>query len=122
MLRDGIIEPISSLFRSAVVIAGKRDGDYRFCVDYRRLNKATIDAPQCLLRIHETLKDLGTAEIFSTLDLKSGYWQVPMSWRSRQYTAFSTPGEGQLQFRVIPLGLKNSPGTFQNLMRHMHAE
>ena len=122
MLRDGIIEPTSSPFSSAIVIAGKRDGDYRFCVDYRRLNGMTVDAPLCLPRIHETLKDLGTAKIFSTLDLKSGYWQIPTSSGSRQYTAFSTPRGGQFQFRVIPFGLKNPPGTFQNLMRQVLAE
>lgn len=94
MLRDGIIEPTTSSFSSAIVIAGKKDGDYRFCVNYRRVNGMTVDAPQCLPRIHETLKDLGTARIFSTLDLKCGYWQVPTSPVSRQYTAFSTPGGG----------------------------
>ena len=122
MLRDGIIEHTTSPFSSAVVITGKKDGDYRFCVDYRRLNEQTVDAPQCLPRIHETLKDLGSAKFFSTLDLKSGYWQIPMARESRQYTAFSTPGGGQYQFRVMPFGLKNAPGTFQNLMRQVLAE
>lgn len=73
-------------------------------------------------RVRETLKDLGTAKIFSTLDLKSGYLQVPMAPESRSYTAFSTPGGGQFQFRVMPFGLKNAPRTFQNLMRHVLAE
>ncbi|XP_033228813.1 uncharacterized protein LOC117180422 [Belonocnema kinseyi] len=58
MLRDGITEPTTSPFSSAIVIVGKKDGDYRFCVDYRRLNGMTVDAPQCLPSIHETLKDL----------------------------------------------------------------
>lgn len=76
MLRDGIIEPTFSPFSSAAVIAGKKNGECRFCVNYRQLNKATVDAPQCSPRVHETPKDIGTAKIFSTLDLKSGYWQV----------------------------------------------
>ena len=122
MLRDGIIEPTYSEFSSAVVIVGKKDGDYRFCVDYRRLNEITFNAPQCLPRIHETLKDLGNARIFSTLDLKSSYWQIPMSPESRQYTAFTTPGGGQFKFLVMPFGLKNAPGTFQSLVRQVLAE
>ena len=60
------------------MIAGKKDEDYRFCVDYHRLNEITVNAPQCLPRLHETLKELGNARIFSTLDIKSGYWQIPM--------------------------------------------
>ena len=122
MLADGIIEPTTSPFSSAVVVAGKKDGDYRFCVDYRRLNDQTVDTPQCLPRIHDILKNLGTARIFSTLDLKSGYWQIPLSPDSKKYTAFSTPSGGQYQFRVMPFGLKNAPGTFQNMMRHVLAE
>ena len=72
MLRDGIIEPTTSPFSSAIVVAGKRDGDYRFCVDYRRLNDQTVDTVQTLPRIHEILKDLGRVKVFSCLDLKSG--------------------------------------------------
>ena len=95
MLADEIIEPANSPYSSAIVVAGKKDGDYRFCVDYRRINKQTVDAPQCLPRIHEILKDLGNAKIFSTLDLKSGYWQIPLTPEARRYTAFTTPSGGQ---------------------------
>ena len=122
MLADGVIEPVTSPYSSAIVVAGKKDGDYRFCIDYRRLNDITIDAPQCLPRINEILKDLGNAKIFSSVDFKSGYWQIPLAHDSRRYTAFTTPSGGQFQFRVMPFGLKNAPGTFQNFMRHVLAE
>lgn len=77
MLRDGIIEYTTTPFSSVVVVVGMKDGEYHFCVDYSRLNNRTVDAPQCLPCIHETLKDLESAKIFLTLDLKSGYWQIP---------------------------------------------
>ena len=70
---DTVIELISSLFSLAIVVAGKKDGDYRFRIDYRRLNDQTVDAPQCLPRIYDILKDIGNAKIVSSLDLKSGY-------------------------------------------------
>ena len=122
LLAGAMIEATSSPFSSAITVARKKDGDYRFCIDYRRLNKQTIDASQCLPRIHEILKDIGTARIFSTFDLKSGYWQIPLSPESRKYTAFATPSGGQCQFRVMPFGLKNAPGTFQNFMRSVLAD
>lgn len=119
MLADEVIEPATEKFSSALVVTEKPGGELRLCVDYRRINVQTVDAPQCLPRIHEILKDLGKNTIFSTLDLKSGYWQVPLTPESRKYTAFSTPDGGQYRFRVMPFGLKNAPGTFQNLMREV---
>ena len=122
LLINTMIEPIASPFSSAIVVAGKKDGHYRFCIDYRRLNDQTVDVPQCLPRIYDILKDIGNVKIVSSLDLKSGYGQIPLAPESRKYTAFSTPSGEQYQFRVMPFGLKNAPSTFQNLMRHVLAE
>jgi hypothetical protein len=94
----------------------KKDGRPRFCVDYRRLNTITMDEAASLPIIQETLRDLGQAKVFTSLDLTSGYWQVPLSEESKQYTAFSTPDGGLYQFRVMPFGLKGAPSTFQRLM------
>jgi hypothetical protein len=80
----------------------KKDGRPRFCVDYRRLNTITMDEAASLPIIQETLRDLGQAKVFTSLDLTSGYWQVPLSEESKQYTAFSTPDGGLYQFRVMP--------------------
>jgi hypothetical protein len=91
MLISGVIEPSTSEFASAVVIVKKKDGQPRYCVDYRRLNAATRDEAAPLPIIQEMLRDLGQAKVFSSLDLKSGYWQVPLSDESKEYTAFTTP-------------------------------
>ena len=116
MLADGITEPTSSPYSSPVVLAKKKSGQPRFCVDYQKLNSITEDYPQPIPNIPDALKDLGNAKIFSTLDLKSGYWQIPMEPASKKYTAFATPSGGSYQFRVMPFGLKGAPGTFQRLM------
>jgi predicted aspartyl protease len=73
MLADGIIEPATSEYASPIVIVKKKDGRPRFCVDYRRLNTITMDEAASLPVIQETLRDLGQAKVFTSLDLKSGY-------------------------------------------------
>ena len=88
----------------------------RFCVDFRRLNALTVDTSQELPHIQDTLKDLGNANIFSTIDLRNGYWQVPMESGSKKYTTFTHPQGSTYQFRVIPFGLKNTSSTFQRLV------
>uniref|UniRef100_A0ABD2VYJ7 RNA-directed DNA polymerase n=1 Tax=Trichogramma kaykai TaxID=54128 RepID=A0ABD2VYJ7_9HYME len=116
MLAEGVIEPSHSPYNSPIVMAKKKDGTLRFCVDYRRLNEVTMDETQQIPRISDALKDLGDAKVFTTLDLKSGYWQIPMDETAKPYTAFTTPTGGSYQFRVMPFGLKGAPGTFQRLM------
>ncbi|KAL7290815.1 hypothetical protein TKK_0015558 [Trichogramma kaykai] len=116
MLDQGIIETCVSPYSSPIVLAKKKDGTWRFCIDYRRLNRLTEDSAQPIPRISDTLKELGDSKVFSTLDLKSGYWQVPLAQRSKPLTAFSTPSGGTYQFNVMPFGLKGAPGTFQRLM------
>ncbi|CAB0037919.1 unnamed protein product [Trichogramma brassicae] len=101
---------------SPIVMAKKKGGAYRFCVDYRKLNDLTEDTAQEIPRITDALRDLGEAKVFTTLDLKSGYWQIPMDADSKKYTAFTTPTGGAFQFRFMPFGVKGGPGTFQKLM------
>jgi hypothetical protein len=115
MLEDRIIEPSTSEFASPIVVVKKKDGQPRFCVDYRRLNSQTVDEATPLPRIQETLRDLGQAMVFTTFDLRSGYWQVAMEEASKKYTAFSTPDGALFQFQVMPFGLKGAPATFQRL-------
>jgi hypothetical protein len=78
----------------------------------------TKDEAEPLPRIQEVLRDFGTATVYSSLDLKSGYWQIPMDQASKKLTAFATPdGAGATyQYRVMPFGLQNAPATFQNFM------
>ena len=116
MLKDGIIEPSSSNYSSPIVLVKKKDGSPRFCVDYRKLNGQILDEASALPIINEVLRDLSSAKIFSVLDLKNGYWQVPMDDNSKRLTAFTTPDGATFQFRRMPFGLKNAPATFQNMM------
>ena len=115
MLTGGQIEPSDSPWSSPVVLVTKKDGGTRFCVDYRRLNLATVKDAYPLPRIDDTLDMLASKRWFSTLDLASGYWQVSLSPEARCKTAFATHS-WLFQFRVMPFGLCNAPATFERLM------
>jgi hypothetical protein len=113
--RDGLIQPSVSAFAAPVVLAKKKDGTWRFCVDYRELNKVTIPDKFPLPRIHDLLDRLGGNSFFSCWDLASGFYQIPVAEEDRAKTAFSTP-EGLWEWLRMPMGLTNSPATFQRAM------
>ena len=115
MLSGGQIEPSDSPWSAPVVLVTKTDGRTRFCVDYRRLNLATVKDAYPLPRIDGTLDMLAGKRWFSTLGLASGYWQVSLSPEARCKTDFATHS-GLFQFRVMPFGLCNVPATFESLM------
>ena len=78
-------------------------------------NKLTLKNAYPIPRIDDILEGLGNSQYFSTLDFVSAYWQVEIDEKSKEKTAFCIPG-GLYQFKVIPLGLTNAPGTFQRFM------
>ncbi|KAK8789102.1 hypothetical protein V5799_021122 [Amblyomma americanum] len=94
MLRDEVIQPSTSPWASPVVLVAKKDGTLRFCVDYRRLNKITKKDVYPLPRIDDSFDRLLHARYFSSLDLRSGYWEIEVDERDREKTAFITPDAG----------------------------
>ena len=115
MLANGIIEPSHSPFRSPPVLVPKKGGGMRFCVNYRRLNDATVHDSYAIPHISEILDDLGPATHFSLLDMRSGYWQLGIAVQDKEKTAFWSP-QGLFHFIRMPFGLSTAPSTFQRFM------
>jgi hypothetical protein len=118
MKASDAIRPSTSPWASPIVLVKKKDDTTRFCVDYRKVNDVTIKDAYPLPRIEESLDALQGAKFFTTLDLKSGYWQVEMKEEDKPITAFSTK-HGLYEWNVMPFGLTNAPATFQRLMEQV---
>ena len=116
MIQVGAIRCSNSPWASAVVLVRKKDGSLHFCIDLRWLNARTIKDAYNLPRINETVDCLGGAIIFTSLDLKSGYWQVEMDEESKALTAFTVGPLGFYECERMPFGLTNAPATFQCIM------
>jgi transposase InsO family protein len=112
MLDMKVIEPSSGPWSAPIVLIPKPDGSIRFCVDYRKLNEATVNDSYALPRIDDCLDSLGSARYFTTVDANSGYWQINVAKEDREKTAF-TSHRGLFQFLRMAFGLKTAPATFQ---------
>lgn len=116
MLELDIIEPSNSGWSSPILLVPKKDGGYRFCVDFRQLNSVTKKDAYPIPYVSSILDRLRNAKYLSSLDIKSAYWQISVAESSREYTAFTIPGRGLFQFKRMPFGLTNAPATWQRLI------
>lgn len=112
LLRHNIIRESSSPYASPIIMVKKKTGDKRLCVDYRALNRKTVKQHYPMPRIEDQIDRLSGNVYFNTLDLASGYYQIPISDESKSKTAFVTP-DGQFEFNRMPFGLANAPAVFQ---------
>ena len=112
MLEQGVIKSSSSPWASPIVLVKKKDGKYRFCVDYRKLNQVTKKDAHPLPKIDDWLDALHGSKYFSTLDLRSGYWQISVDPQDQEKTAFVTP-DGLWELVRLPFGVTGGPATFQ---------
>ena len=104
-----MIERSESPWSSPLVPVRKKDGSWRFCIDYRVLNSNLEPFSFPAPNVEDILAGIGKKELFSQLDSSQAYLSVPLAAESRPLTAFSTP-EGLFQFRSSPFGLINSGG------------
>ena len=116
MLEEGVIQHSNSPWSSPIVITHRKDGKPRFCVDFRRLIKVSKKDAYPLPQVNAILDKLRGAKYLSSIDLKNGYWHVPLTDRSKPLTAFTVPGKGLFEFKVIPFGLHATASTFQRLL------
>ena len=122
MLDGGAIRPSKSPWCNTIVLVRKKDGTLWFCIDFRKLNSRTKKDLFPLPHMQETMESMVGARFFSSMDLKSGFWQVRMSEKSRQYTAFTVGSLGMYEFLLMSYGLCNAPAMFQRLMQNCLGE
>ena len=115
LLEGGFIEPAKSPWASRLVLVPKKDGSVRVCVDYRQLNDVTITDAYPTPRVSHVIENLGRMMFFTCLDCEKGYYQIRLSEKTKDISAFICP-MGQFRWTRMPFGFKNAPAVFQRLM------
>ena len=118
LLQKGFIQPSQSPFGAPFLFVQKKDGSLRMCIDYRALNAITLKNRYPLPNISDLLDRFAGANVFSSLDLASGYRQIKIGKDDVPKTAFTTPF-AHYEFKVLSFGLTNAPATFQAVMNKM---
>ncbi|GBM81905.1 Transposon Ty3-I Gag-Pol polyprotein [Araneus ventricosus] len=120
LLTAGLIKESNSCYSSPVTLAYKRDEmkKTRLCIDYRKLNAICKTGAEALPRIDTLLDKLTNAKIFSTLDLASGYWHIPLHEKDKEKLAFVI-SEDLYEFQVLPFGSRNAPAIFNRTIRRI---
>lgn len=116
LLEKGFIRPSESPWASPIVMVPKKNGTWRMCVDFRKINEIIRASAHPLPHIDNMLDRLKNFKYISTLDLESGYHQIPLDEASKLLTAFTSPNQGLYEYNVLPFGLKDAPSAFQALM------
>ena len=122
MLEAGAIHLSQSPWCNTVILVWKKDGTLYFCVDFRCLNMHTKKDSYPLPWIQEALGSMAGSVHFSSMDFKSGFWQIKMAPGSQQYTAFTMGNLRFYEFTHMPFGLCNAPAAFQHLMQNTLGE
>ena len=120
MLKKQVIRESISPWNSPLILIKKKDGSFRPCIDFRKLNNVTVPEKFPIPMISDILQSMHGAKFFTTLDLESSYWQTSINESDKQKTAFSTQ-TGHFEFNVMPFGLKNAPAIFSRLMSNVLA-
>ena len=117
-LKMGVVQPTRSKYNSPIFAVLKKNGGIRLVQDFRALNAQTFEDKYSMKDINECIGEIGRAgsTIFTTIDLTAGFWQMLLEPKSRPYTAFTVPGQGQFQWVTSPMGLLGCPSSFQRLM------
>lgn len=115
MLSSEVIRPSKSAWTSAPVFVRKKGGEWRLCLDFRRVNAQMVPDRYPLPLLWEQVQRAAHHRYYTCLDLSSGFWNLPLDEDSKQYTAFVTH-RGTFEFNVLPFGIRNSPSEFQRLM------
>ena len=118
LLKKGCIEQSRSPYNSPMFGVPKKDGSMRMVLDYRKINESSLEDKHVIKEVQDCVDTVGVrgSTFFSTLDLTSGFWQQNLEEKSRQYSAFTIPGQGRFQWKRVPMGLAGSPAAFSRLI------